>query len=386
MMAGRSPIRAADKYCDPSFHNPTRQFRDQNGWQPTLAIWNRRLSINRRGYPTPLLLLKKLKTQQTKNLNVENPVNDVGYHLIDFGGGRKLESFAGRIVDRPSPAAEGMPRAIPGEWSTADSYFEVNAKTWQHRTAWPSEWAVDCLRAANSTAANSTVTNLTDTSSTVEACGFRMPVQPTPYGHVGLFPEQHANWRWLQSIDASFDKTDEAPLKALNLFGYTGASSMALASVGFQVAHVDAAKPNVQSARDAAKINGLQDAPIRYLVDDAMKFAAREARRENRYHTIVLDPPAYGHSPKGKAWRLERDLWVLLELCLKIVTPESFRILVTGHSPQIESDEIANFFFRTLPQKLSIPAAGLRIDKGRSQLTDRSGRKLDAGFYVRCSR
>lgn len=213
-----------------------------------------------------------------------------------------------------------------------------------------------------------------------------MPVAPTPFGHVGLFPEQSENWQWLRAHQATPDERTGQPseLWALNLFAYTGASTMALASAGFSVSHVDAAKPNVQSARAAAELNGLEHRPIRYLVDDAAKFAAREVRRERRYHTIVLDPPAYGHGPSGKTWRIERDLWPLLDDCLRLLDGDGFRILITGHSPQVGPREIKAFMRKTrlLPRET---IAGLQIESGRSQLMAETGRALDAGFFVRIS-
>ena len=283
---------------------------------------------------------------------------DRNYQLIDFGGGRKLESISGHVVDRPSPAADQSKRSLPSVWHKADSRFDAEKKAWVHRTPWPADATVDCD-------------------------GFVMPVRPTPYGHIGLFPEQQPNWQWLRDIQTlGVDPGDNEPAKALNLFGYTGASTIAMVTAGFAVAHVDAAKPNVQSVRLAAELNGHADAPIRYLVDDAAKFVSREVRRENRYHTIVLDPPAYGHGPSGKAWRLERDLWPLLTECVKLIDPKHFRLLVTGHSPQIGHPEVVDFFHESTGH-LDLDQSRLRIDAGRSQLVDQSGRKLDTGFFVR---
>lgn len=277
-------------------------------------------------------------------------MSDDRYRLIDFGGGRKLESVAGRLIDRPSPAAEGFQRSDRRSWHQAESYFDSDAKRWRHQTPWPNQLLVDCG-------------------------GFRMPIRPTPFGHIGLFPEQYDNWQWLRSSDGN----DRA---ALNLFAYTGAATMALVAAGFSVAHVDAAKPNVESAREAATANDWQERSIRYLVDDAAKFAAREVRRNRTYHTIVLDPPAYGHGPGGRAWRLERDLWPLLADCLQLLDRQAFRILVTGHSPEVSASEIEQFFARTseLPPQTR---DGLRIESGRSELKDEFDRLLDAGFFVR---
>ncbi len=275
------------------------------------------------------------------------------YRLIDFGGGRKLELLSGRLIDRPSPAAENFGRMRPQQWDDAESYYDAKSKRWLHRSPWPESLQLHCG-------------------------GFKMPARPTPFGHIGLFPEQAANWAWLQSPVTGSD------LRALNLFAYTGASTMALVSAGFAVAHVDAAKSNVAAARQAAKINQWIDRPIRYLVDDAAKFAAREVRRARRYHTIVLDPPAYGHGPEGNAWRLQRDLWPLLEDCLRLTGDADFRILVTGHSPQVGSEDVEQFFRNTglLP---TAARNALRITSGRSQLIDDFDRPLDAGFFVRVS-
>ncbi len=206
-----------------------------------------------------------------------------------------------------------------------------------------------------------------------------MPVRPTPFGHIGLFPEQADNWKWLG--EASVDQVD-AP-ESLNLFAYTGASTLALARAGFRVAHVDASKPSVESARAAAARNRLGEAPIRYLVDDAMKFANREIRRGRQYHTIVMDPPAYGHAPGGKSWRIERDLWPLLGICFQLMDCRRFRLLVTGHSPQVDQSDVVDFLRQSDFIAGAEAASGLLLDSGRSQLEDAVGRTLDTGFYVR---
>lgn len=281
-------------------------------------------------------------------------LGDCCYQLIDFGMGRKLESLSGYVIERPSPAAVDKPVRDPSRWRHAKAAYDNHQREWEQRFPWPAELLIDCG-------------------------AFQMPVRPTPYGHIGLFPEQQENWRWLGT---PANELSEARA-ALNLFGYTGASTVALAQAGYSVAHVDAAKPNVQAARQAAKCNELSDAPIRYLVDDAAKFAARETRRQRKYQTILLDPPAYGHSPKGRAWRLERDLWPLLNDCLQLLEQDSFRLLVTGHSPEIGQHEVLEFLRQTAFLKPFQGSSRLIIDSGRSQLKDERGRSLDAGFFVR---
>ncbi|WDQ16375.1 class I SAM-dependent methyltransferase [Rhodopirellula sp. P2] len=279
-----------------------------------------------------------------------------GYELVDFGGGRKLERVAGRLIDRPSPAAEGLAAKQHARWKVVGSRFDEKEKQWHHRSEWKPGRCVDCG-------------------------GFQMPVAPTPYGHIGVFPEQQANWDWLRTHSLPEVSADNRP-KALNLFAYTGASTMALVSAGFAVAHVDAAKQNVQSARDAAKVNGWEEPPIRFLIDDAVKFTAREVRREKRYHTIVMDPPAYGHGPSGKAWRLARDVWPLIDDSLKLLEPDAFRLLVTGHSPDVNQVDVQAYLAAQVPRVVG-PAGTLQFETGRLRLPDQAGRKLDAGFFVR---
>jgi len=277
------------------------------------------------------------------------------YELLDFGDGRKLESLGGYIVDRPSPAALGYRKQTPVRWRDINATFDAAARRWRFHTPWPSDLSVDCG-------------------------AFRMPLRPTPFGHIGLFPEQAGNWSWLASENG---RTNGQPRTALNLFAYTGASTLALAAAGYRVAHVDAARPNVMAAREAAAANGWTSAPIRYLVDDAVKFVAKEIRRSHSYHTLVLDPPAYGHAPQGKAWRLERDLWPLLENCFRLVDPEDFRILITGHSPQVDQRQTEAWLRQFATPRGPKGRPGLHIQSGRSQLKDTVGRALDAGFYVR---
>ena len=160
-----------------------------------------------------------------------------------------------------------------------------------------------------------------------------------------------------------------------------------MAATGMKVAHVDAARQNVATARSAAQLNGLGEHPIRYLVDDAAKFVAREVRRGNRYHTIMMDPPTYGHSPAGKAWRLDRDLWPLIDDCLIILTPQRFRLLITGHAPQVGSSDVVDYLASRIPQQMRMHTSLFDsiIDSGRMTLSDSSNRALDAGFFVRCT-
>ncbi|EMI54764.1 class I SAM-dependent methyltransferase [Rhodopirellula sallentina] len=321
------------------------------------------------------------------------------YQLLDFGNGRKLESLAGRVVDRPCPAADNIPPHNRSLWRNPDSYFDLESKTWTHRTPWPEQLQVEIPKARHPSSPEPAPNSSTDNVL------LRVPVQPTPFGHIGIFPEQIGNWRWLHRTAPDADSITRLKSgQALNLFAYTGASTMTIAGDGMKVAHVDAAKPNVEAAKRVAAANGLDEAPIRYLVDDAAAFVQREIRRGNRYHTIVLDPPAYGHGPKSKraprsseknrssgkrparqakAWRIQRDLPLLLDNCFDLISGKSFRILVTGHSAEMDESDVRQWMRRKLANS-RLGRMQPQLKTGRMTLTDLDGRKLDAGFYVRC--
>jgi 23S rRNA (cytosine1962-C5)-methyltransferase len=198
------------------------------------------------------------------------------------------------------------------------------------------------------------------------------------------------NWAWLAG-KVSASSAEGSPSRCLNLFAHTGGSTLAMAAAGGNVTHVDAAKPSVAAARQAAQENSLGDAPIRYLVEDAAKYVAREVRRGQTYDLIVLDPPGYGHGPGGKTWRIQRDLWPLIDDCLRLLGAHRSAMLVTGHSETPDQHAIAEY----LRDKLTANRPGenrqtgrderLRIDSGRSELIASSGRRLDAGYYVRAA-
>lgn len=273
----------------------------------------------------------------------------IEYRLLDFGNGEKLESLGDYMIIRPSPAAEASsPRS---NWPTADAKFDNASHSWRIKRNPPSSLAVRCGT-------------------------FVMPASLTPFGHLGVFPEQRKNWKWLGELNLS-------GTEAMNLFGYTGASTMAMSVAGASVTHVDAAKPNVEAARRSAAANQLQQHPIRYLLDDAAKFAGREVRRGRGYQTIVLDPPAFGHGKGSKTWRIERDLWSLLDDCLRLLIPGG-RMLVTGHTEGIGHRELERYIKdkgRSIRREINWSKTDFR--GGRLNIPSECGRSLDAGFFLR---
>ena len=229
------------------------------------------------------------------------------YELIDSGDRRKLEQVGPYLLDRPAPHALWRRRADPSRWEQADARHVRNAEgdgTWQSHTPLPEGWEVDF-------------------------CGQRFRIKPTPFGHLGLFPEQAENWRFLQ------EQVHQAkgPVEFLNLFAYTGGSTLAAARAGARMVHVDSARGVVAWARENADLSGLSGSPIRWIVEDTVRFVKREIRRKRRYDGILLDPPSFGRGRSGQVWKHENDLLPLLELLHQLFSDSPTCFLLSGHSP-----------------------------------------------------
>lgn len=224
------------------------------------------------------------------------------YELLDLDDGRKLERFGAVSLVRPAPAARG-PRTIPAAaWDGATAEFVANGTSgrWRRADSIPDPWIVRCG-------------------------GVQYLLRATPSGQVGLFPEQTA---WRERIAASV----RPGTRLLNLFAYTGGSTLAAARAGAAVTHVDAARGVVAWARENAERNGMAAAPVRWIVDDAARFAERELRRGARYDAVVLDPPSFGRDPRGRIWKIEKDLEPLLRTCRGLLSGESPFLFVTAHT------------------------------------------------------
>ena len=276
------------------------------------------------------------------------------YELVDVGGGARLERFGSYLTDRPHSGAHGE-RRVPDRWAEADLRYDRDGG-WSG----PSE-----TRARD------------DWSATIE--GVTLELRPTDAGQVGCFPEHAAMLPWLRErveLRRGTAPTDAPAIQVLHLFAYTGLATLAMASGGAAVAHVDSARPALTWARRNAAANGLEDAPIRWLVDDARAFTARERRRGSRYDGIVLDPPTYGHGATGQPWRLDTDLDPLLDDCRALLGPDGF-VLLTAHTEHVNEDQLAARLGRALRrQAASLETGDLRLDA-------ESGASLGLGVYAR---
>ena len=237
------------------------------------------------------------------------PLDREQYHLIDFGGNEKLEFLGGKTVRRETPSAQGTKASI-SDWDCAELIFKSNGKS----GCWVGESATDW---------------------TIEFGSSRFGLRQTPTGQVGLFPEQAVNWSWIEQLPI-----DLSGAKALNLFAYTGATTLALAQRGAQVVHCDAAKSVVNWARSNAANSGLQDAPIRWIVEDALTFVRREIKRRNKYQIVVADPPSFGRGPGGESWKIQRDLNKLLQGLAELTRGDSRMVLITCHTPQLNHESL----------------------------------------------
>lgn len=230
------------------------------------------------------------------------------YSLLDSGEGRKLENFGGVLLDRPEVQAIWA-KGNESLWAKADAVFEVPGG-WKLNRNLPGPWQVH-------------VGNFAVFETSLKS-----------FKHTGVFPEQISNWEWIrkQVESSQYKVARKEKIKVLNLFGYTGGATVAAAKAGAEVTHVDSSKPSVTSASNNAKLNGLESAKIRWIVDDATAFVNKEIKRGNKYDAIILDPPSFGRGTKGEVWKIENDLLPLLIMCKKILFPKPTFILLNGYA------------------------------------------------------
>ena len=273
------------------------------------------------------------------------------YALLDIGGAGRLERFGARVTDRPHPGALG-PRSDPAAWLTADLRYDRDGG-WSGDAEARSPWVV-------------------------ELGGAHLELRPTEAGQVGVFPEHLAMLPWLRdAVAARVGRSDEAPA-VLHLFAYTGLATLAMAAAGGAMTHLDASRPTVAWARRNAELSSLADRPVRWIVDDAVAFTDREARRGRRYAGIVLDPPSYGHGPGTRAWRIDEDLGRLLAACARILAADGF-VLLTAHTVGFGPDRLAGDL------ALALGRGSRALEAGDLELATPDGRTLGLGAFARIS-
>ncbi|MDR2757016.1 MAG: class I SAM-dependent methyltransferase [Planctomycetaceae bacterium] len=264
--------------------------------------------------------MKTLEIKETVTKSVILMKND--YELLDFGNGRRLERFGSYILDRPCPAAEHICSEKPVLWKQSDSRFVISSQN-SERGYWTTElkpWSVS-FEGINKIIKGT----------------INMELSCTPFGHIGVFPEQQINWQRIAFALAEVSKQRTETIHVLNLFSYTGGSSFAaaLAAPNISVVHVDSAQSVTDWAKRNARLNGLNS--IRFIVEDVRKFVHRELRRKHCYDAVILDPPSYGHGLKGETWKLAEHLPALLSDITGLLSNNQCFILLTAHTSGFDS-------------------------------------------------
>jgi 23S rRNA (cytosine1962-C5)-methyltransferase len=294
------------------------------------------------------------------------PANWKEYELIDTGGLEKLERFGKYILIRPEPQAVWK-KAIPGpEWEKiAHARYRrlkghdpargdsTEKGEWIRMKDIPEQWVI---------------------SFTYKQMNLRFRLGLTSFGHIGVFPEQGVNWEYIYDFISG---RKQAGMKVLNLFAYTGGSSLAAKAAGADVVHVDSVKPTIKWAREIMELSGMDG--IRWVVEDAMKFIVREARRGNIYQGIILDPPAYGRGPEGEKWILQDLIDEMISCCSRILSEKDSFFVFSLYSMGFSSIIAENLVKVNFQQKTS-------SESGELYIPDRSGRKLPLGTFLRFSR
>ncbi len=268
------------------------------------------------------------------------------YEVLDTTGGEKLERWGDYILVRPDPQVIwDTPHDHP-MWKKKNAHYHRSKKgggEWEFIDL-PKTWDI----------------NYGD---------LKFRLQPFSFKHTGLFPEQAVNWDWFSSIiKEEVDKGRE--VKVLNLFAYTGGATVSAANAGAKVTHVDASKGMVNWAKENAVLSGLADAPIRWLVDDCVKFVEREIRRGNTYDAIIMDPPSYGRGPKGEIWKIEDSIYKFISLCTNILKKEPLFFLInsytTGLQPgvikyMLETEVASRFGGNVVADEVGLPVSGTNL-------------------------
>ena len=247
------------------------------------------------------------------------------YELLDTGGGEKLERWGTYVLRRPDPQAIWPTGGNEKIWTSADAHYHRSPSgggKWEYKRTIPEKWII-----------------------TYDKLSFY--VEPTGFKHTGLFPEQAVNWDWM--IDKIKSRTGK--VSVLNLFGYTGGATVACAYAGAEVCHVDASKGMVTRAKENLALSKLADRPVRFIVDDVVKFVSREKRRGRAYDAVIMDPPSYGRGPNGELWKIEDELYGLISLCIEILTPQPLFFLVNSYTTGLSPTVIGNMLRLSMQRK-----------------------------------
>ena len=247
------------------------------------------------------------------------------YEILDMANGEKLERWGNIYLIRPDPQIIWKKKSFPEKWNLANAKYNRSSSGgggWKYIKKVPDNWQIK-------------YNNLT------------FNIKPMGFKHTGLFPEQAFNWDWMINKIQNANRE----IKVLNLFAYTGGATVACSYAGASVCHVDSSKGMVSWAKENIASSGLEKRPVRYIVDDVVKFVNREIRRENKYDGIIMDPPSYGRGAKGEVWQFENNIYDLVELCTKVLSDNPIFFLINSYTTGISSKVLENILNLTIPKK-----------------------------------
>lgn len=281
------------------------------------------------------------------------------YELLDTGDGKKLERFGGFKLIRPEPQAKWAVKLPAQRWEAADGEF-VKARSgqrgeWKFPKPIPARWMMQRKH-------------------------LKFWVQPAPSGHVGLFPDQACHWDWIEEVT----KSAARPVKVLCLFGHTGLATLSASAASAEVTHVDASQKAVSLARENQTLSGLSQRPIRWIVEDAVTFVNREARRGSQYDAMILDPPRFGRGPDGEIWKLDESLPELLAACGNLLNDSPVFVLLNVYATVLTRGRIekeAKELRRYLKEMLQ--KSQMTITAGELALEDTQRRRISASVFAR---
>ncbi|MSR73373.1 SAM-dependent methyltransferase [Candidatus Parcubacteria bacterium] len=282
------------------------------------------------------------------------------YELLDSGSEEKLERYGDFLLARPDPQALWQ-KHDEKEWAHAHGVFTRGSMSasWKMSPNVPASWQI-------------------------QLGGLNFIISPTAFKHTGVFPEQVSNWKWIgeQIARATVARAGATKkVSVLNLFGYTGGATLACAKAGAEVTHVDGSKSAIAWTKENVRASGLEEKPIRFMLDDARKFVAREIKRGKKYDGIIMDPPAFGHGAKKELWKIEEHLQELLSMCKQVLSDDPLFFLLNGYASSYSA-----VAYRNILQDLMKNFAG-NVEAGELTIREsKNGRLLPCGIFARWSK
>ena len=283
-------------------------------------------------------------------MNIANEWKD--YEILDMANGEKLERWGNIYLIRPDPQIIWKDKSYPNKWNMANARYNrsnTGGGAWEYKKRLPESWQIKYK-------------NLT------------FNVKPMGFKHTGLFPEQAVNWDWMiKKI-----KDSKREINVLNLFAYTGGATVACLSAGAKVCHVDSSKGMTTWAKENVESSGLRDRPVRFIIDDVIKFVQREIRRERKYDAIIMDPPSYGRGKNGEVWQFENNISDLVELCTKVLSDDPLFFLINSYTTGISAKVLENILYLNMKNvKGTISSGEIGLPMKDSKLV------LPCGIYGR---